>query len=114
MGLVSVGAIAMDHRNPQMSWGSSSLDGIAPVRISGQSPVASVQALWELVNNPAGRETKGSHTGVKEHLVFDGDLVGMFTGWYLLESCEMSAERPWSVTDFTPFTLTAAYLGDMA
>lgn len=113
MSLVSIGSIVMDHRNPQLSWGTD-LHGISPVTISGQSSVASVLQLLELANNPFGRQTRGGHTGVLEQIVFSGALVGSFTGDYLLESCTASAERPWSVTPFMPFTLNAAFIWDFA
>jgi hypothetical protein len=113
MALNRIGPIPIDHRNPQLRW-SAPDDGIGlrAVAISGQAAVASVQQLSELVANPDRRKTNGGKSGVLEYIDMDGALVGGHRGWYLLASGDESAERPWSVTAFQPFSLAGVELGD--
>lgn len=103
------------HRNPSLRWTSNpGAHGIRTCVISGQAPRASVLQLGELVANADRRLTIAGFSGVLEFLSFDGELVGPFRGWYLLTSIDVAAERPWSITTYTPFSLQAAYLGDVA
>lgn len=113
MGLDRIGPVVVDHRNPTLTWTSgASISGARSCRIAGQSSLASVQQLSEMVTDPDQRITIGEHAGVLKYVVMTGDVVGAFRGWYLLDSFDDVAERPWSVTPFAPFSLSAAYLGE--
>lgn len=115
MSLDYIGPIRIDHRNPRLEWTSDAdPSGIRTANISGQSLVASVQQLSELVSNPDLFQTVGAHSGVLAWVHTTGPLVGVFRGLYLLRPGSVSAERPWSVTPFMPFSLSGAYLGDGA
>lgn len=114
MSLRSIGPIAIDHRDPSLSWTSApDANGARPAQIGGVALVASVQQLAELVANHDRRTSYGTYTGVLEFVDFDDeDLVGPSRGWYLLTSLSKNVEYRWSVTSYTAFSLGAVYLPD--
>ena len=116
MGLAAIGPVAISHGNPQFGTsGAPTQHGIESVSISGSASWAAVHALRELVNNPAAQTTVGGRTGVLEWLDYDDDLLGTLTGYYLLEGFSVDADHKASLTTTdVPFTLQAAYLGDVA
>lgn len=103
MGLDYIGPVVIDHRNPVLSWSGDN------VRISGQTTVASAHLLSEMLSNPDRRQTVQDHVGVLEHIQFSG-LVGMFSGWYVLDPGEVIAERPWSITPYMPFSVSGLWI----
>lgn len=116
MGLISIGPVSISHGNPDFGTSATPTNhGAESVSISGSCSWAASSTLRELVNNPDNQTTIGGHTGVLEWLEFDDDLLGDLTGYYLLENFSRSADHKASLTTTdVPFTLTAAYLGDMA
>ena len=115
MSLDRIGPIAVDHRNPVITWSSTEVDGVRPCRVTGQAEQASVRQLSELVANPDRRITVGGFSGVLEYVALSGP-VAEFAGWYLLDAIDVTAERPWTVANFgtsllKPFSLSATYLG---
>ena len=116
MGLVSIGAAAIDHGDPVYSWRSSpDSHGIRAASIGGSASWAAAKTLGELVANPTGRQTVGGFTGVLEYIVFDDSLLSDLTGYYLLQDFTISAGQQDSLTTTdVPFTLSAAYLGPLA
>ncbi len=112
--LVSIGAVAVDYRRPNLTWtGGPTTHGIRGCRIGGLVEDAAADTLSELVNNPSAQVTVGGFTGVQEYLIFTGTLAGK-TGYYLLENFDESTEHSLMFTGFTAFSLTGAYLGDLA
>lgn len=113
--LNAIGPVPVIYRDPKLSWTSTPTGhGIRSCSITGLIELAKAQELSELVNNPAAQVTIGPATGVLEWIDMDGDVVGPFEGWYLLESFELSVEHQYSFngpTGPTPFSLTCTYLG---
>lgn len=116
MGLVSIGPVAVSHGNPSFDADAVPTDhGIDSVTIAGSCSWAAAKSLRALVRNQANRTTKGGHTGILEWLVFDDDLLDDWTGYYIVEGFRLSAQQKDSLTtEDVPFTLSAAYLGDVA
>ncbi len=103
------------HANPSFRWTSSpDTYGIRTCNITGQTARASVAQLSTLIANSDLAVTIAGYTGILEYLHMTGELVGGKRGFYILMSVEESAERPWSVTTYTPFSLSAAYIGDLS
>lgn len=117
--LVSIGSVPVDWRRPAIRPSSSPTShGIRPVSLSGAFDIEAIEILGELFANEARQETVGGFTGVKEWWVFSGDVLGLFTGWYITMSFDPSYEREWffgtrGTSSFMPFSMTAAYLGDL-
>lgn len=116
MGLVAIGPVTISHGNPQFGTsGAPTEHGIESVSISGSCSWAAAHTLRELVKNPDAQTTVGGRTGVLEWLEYDDDLLGPLTGYYLLEGFSIDAGQKDSLTTTdAPFTLAAAYLGDLA
>lgn len=116
MALVAIGPVTISHGDPEFSWDSSPTGhGIRSGSVSGSASWAAVNTLSELVANQDNRVTKAGHTGVYEWLEFDDDLLGSYTGYYLLEGFALTPGHKASLTTTdVPFTLTAAFLGDLA
>lgn len=117
MSLVAIGPVAIDHGDPKFNWTSSpTAHGIRTCTIGGSCSFDAVKQLSELVNgaDPADRRTVGGRTGILEYIEFDDDLLDDLSGYYLLEGFGFDAEQQHSLaaTD-VPFSLTAAYLGDL-
>ena len=112
--LRTIGAIAVDYRNPSLSWTSSPTNhGVRSCSISGTIEMAKGHQLAELVNNPAAQTTVGPATGVLEWVAMDGDALVSLTGYYLLESFDLDIEHQYVFADRVGFTLKATYLGDV-
>lgn len=116
MGLVSIGPVTVSHGDPQFGASATPLShGIESFSIAGSCSWAAAHTLRELVKNPDARSTVGSRTGVLEWLEFDDALLEPFTGYYLLEAFSISAAQKDSLTTAdVPFTLSCAFLGDLA
>lgn len=116
MALVSIGPVAISHGDPAFSSsGRPTGHGIRSRTIAGSCSWAAWHTLDELVANEDAQTTVGGRTGVQEWLEFDDEMLGNFTGYYLLEEWNGSADHKASLTTTdVPFTLTAAYLGDLA
>lgn len=116
MALVAIGPVAISHGDPAFSSsGSAAGHGVRSRTIGGSCSWAAWHTLDELVANEAARTTVRGHTGVVEWLEFDDALLGNWTGYYVLEQWGGSASQKDSLTTTdAPFTLTAAYLGDVA
>lgn len=116
MGLVSIGPVSLFHGNPDFSWSA------APTSRSGQAASISGLTDWdeahelrELIANPALQQTVGGSTGVLEWIEFDDDLLGPFTGYYLLTAFAMSPTQDSSVGGSpVAFSLSADFIGDGA
>ena len=116
MGLVAIGPVTISHGNPSFATGASPTGhGIESVTISGTCSWDASKTLRELVKNPYNQTTKSGHTGVLEWLEYDDDLLDDLTGWYILKGFDRDADQQSSLTTTdVPFTLQAAYLGDVA
>lgn len=116
MALVSIGAVTISHGDPEFSWDSTPTShGIRGGSISGSCSWTAVQTLSELIANPDTQTTIGGRTGVLEYLVFDDTKLGTFTGYYLLEQFTVSPDHRSSLTTTdVPFSITCAFLGDVA
>jgi hypothetical protein len=115
MGLVSVGPVAVAIHVPTFNEGAQPIThGITSFEVSGLMAWATARTLKEMVANPDGRQTVGGQTGVLEYLVFTGDEQEAITGYYLLQSFILGAATyTHRKIGRTPFSLTAAYLGDL-
>ncbi len=116
MGLVAIGPVAISHGDPAFATSASPIDhGIESLSIGGSCSWAAAHTLRELVKNQDNRTTSAGHTGILEWLEFDDALLDPLTGYYILEGFSIDADQRSSLTTTdVPFTLTAAYLGDMA
>lgn len=115
--LLSIGAVAVDYRRPNLRWTSAPTNkGIRECAISGLAPEAATQELSEMIASPAEFRTMSGYTGVLDWVVFDGASLLPFTGYYLISSFEASWERELMVatTPFTSFSMSAAYFGDLS
>lgn len=113
--LRSIGPVEVEFRNPSLRWTSTpNTHGIRTCSIGGTVEMADGHTLAELINNPAARITKGGFTGVLEYLVFDGDAVGPLQGYYLLQSFDLDIDRQYVYGGRVAFTMTAAFLGEVA
>lgn len=111
--LVSIGALAVDYRRPNLKFTSApTTHGIRGCSISGLVEDSAADTLSELVNNPI-QVTIGGFTGVQEWVIFSGTLAGK-TGYYLLENFDEETEHSMMFSGFTGFSLSGAYLGDLA
>lgn len=117
-GIRYIGPVAVDYRDPNVTWTSESINGIRSCSITGLVTWTQAQQLSELVNNPARRITVGGESGVLEYLDLDDFHIRSFKGWYLLQSFSgPEVEHRFSVqvdrmAGPVPFSLDAAYLGD--
>lgn len=115
MSLRWIGPIALaatDHGDPQFAWTSDpGASGQRDAQISGQLPWVQAQQLSELVDNPERRQTVGKASGVMEPLYFDDNLLGPFSGPYLLVSAPLQPQQVNSLSGFTPFSLKCVFLG---
>lgn len=116
MALVAIGPVAISHGDPAFSSSASPTGhGIESLSIGGSCSWAASDTLRELVKNPADLRIVAGHEGVLAWLVFDDDLLGAITGYYLLEGFSRDADHRSSLTTTdVSFSLTAAYLGDLA
>lgn len=116
MALTAIGPVTINHGDPSFSYsGGPTGHGIRTGSISGSASWAAVNTLSELVANPDAQTTIGGRTGVLEWLEFSDSLMGSKTGYYLLEDFTQDADHRASLTATdVGFTLSAAYLGDMA
>lgn len=116
--LLSIGAITVDYRRPNLKWSSTPTSrGIRSCSISGLVELSKAHQLSELVANPLLARTIAGFTGVLEWVVFDGDVLLPFTGYYLLQTFDINVERELMFGGLSGpigFSLTAAYLGDLA
>lgn len=115
MSLVSIGPVAVDIRMPSFSESADPIThGISGFQVSGLLVWDTARSLKEMVNNPDSQQTVGGLTGVLEHLVFTGDEQEAITGYYLLQSFVLGAATyTHRKIGRTPFSLSAAYLGDL-
>ncbi len=116
MALTAIGPVTVSHGDPSFVANSApTTHGIDDVTIAGSCSWTAEKQLREMVRNPDNRTTVGGRTGVLEWLAFDDTLLDDWTGYYLLETFNVTAGHTASLasTD-VPFTLTAAYLGDLA
>ena len=113
MSVTDFGPIAAIHYNPSYSQ-SAAVRGISSVQIGGHLPLAAAQSLFELVNNSDDRVTIQGHTGVLEFITSPYPVIAPFNGYYVLESFEFVPYKFSNGTIAADFTLTCAYLGDVA
>lgn len=110
----------MDWRRPSFRLTSTpTTHGIRPCSLSGLFDLPAIQTLDEMCSNPARQETVGGFTGVKEWLIFTGDVLEMYTGYYVIVSFDPDYQREFffgtvGTSAFMPFSMSAAYLGDVA
>lgn len=116
MALVAIGPAEISHGDPAFtSTANPTGHGIRSRTIGGSCSWDAWHTLDELVANRAAQTTVAGHTGVLEWLEFDDDLLEPFTGYYLLEQWNGTAAQKDSLSaDDVPFSLTAAFLGDLA
>ena len=116
MSLTAIGAITLTHFEPEFSWSSSPTSRSGrPTRISGMVEWDEAHELSELIANPARQQTMGGVTGVLETITFSDSLLGPFSGWYLLESFEMSPAQQHSLGNSpVPISIAAVFLGAAA
>ncbi len=114
--LRQIGPVDVTYRRPSLRWTSDEdAHGIRTCAISGLVAHHEGKRLSELRANPHRRIRVGDHSGTLVYCYFDGDIVGEFRGWYLISNFTHEVEYALSVqgkTGPTPFSLTAAYLGD--
>lgn len=116
--LLSIGAVTVDYRRPSLKWTSNpSNKGIRECSISGLIPLDAAHELSELCASLAEFRTMSGYQGVLQWVIFDGDHLLPFTGYYLISSYDVNFDRELMVTTgpttFTAFSLAAAYFGDM-
>ena len=111
MGLASIGPVQISHGNPTFSWDSTPIGpGLRGCRIGGSASWVAVKQLSELIANPGREISVGGRMGVLEYLTFDDDLLGTFTGWYLIDGLGLAADHKDSLALYDlPFTLSAVY-----
>lgn len=116
MSLAYLGPIAVRIQNPEFHPTSShDSAGTRSFSISGLMRWTSAQQALELVDNPGRSLTVGAHSGVLEYLHFSDVLLRSMSGWYLLQSFDLTGSHAYSVggIDYpVPFSLSATYLGD--
>ena len=113
MSVTDFGPVAAIHYNPTYQQ-TATVDGISAVQIGGSLPLAAAQTLFELVNNKDDRTTIGGRTGVLEWVTSPYPVIAPFNGYYLFQSFDFVPYKFSDGTIAADFTLTAAYLGDMA
>lgn len=115
--LVSIGSVVVDYRLPALKWTSAvGKHGIRTTDIAGAVELAKAQTLSEICSPVAGEKTIGGFTGVLQYLVFSGDVLTPFTGYYLILSFVLDIQRQFMFggsTGPTAFSLTAAFIGDL-
>lgn len=116
--LTTIGAITVDWRRPSIRFTSAPTNhGVRTCSLSGVFDLPSIHTLDELCSNPARQETVSGYTGVKEWLIFTGNVLEPYTGWYVIQSFDPDYQREFffgtvGTSAFMPFTMSAAYLGD--
>lgn len=113
MSMTDFGPVEALHYNPSYTQ-RAIVDGISDVQIGGALPLAEAQTLWELVNNKDNRTTIGGRTGVLEWIESPYPVIAPFNGWYLLQAMDFTPYKFSNGTIAADFTLSCAYLGDMA
>jgi hypothetical protein len=115
--LLSIGAVTVDYRRPNLKWTSSPGNkGVRECSISGLIPLNAAHELSELIASPAEFRTIGGFAGSLQWVVFDGDVLLPFTGYYLISSFDIDIERELmfgGTTGPTGFSLSAAFFGDL-
>ncbi len=113
MSVTDFGPIAAIHYNPTYQQ-TAAVNGISDVQIGGSLPLLKAQELFELVNNEDNRTTVAGRTGVLEFITSPYPVISPFNGYYLFESFDFVPYKFSTGTIAAHFTLTAAYLGDLA
>lgn len=114
----SIGSVPVDWRRPTIRFTSAPTNhGVRTCSIGGLFDLPAVHSLDELCSNPARQETVYGFTGVKEWCVFTGNVLSLYTGWYILQSFDPDYQREFffgtiGASAFMPFSMSAAYLGD--
>lgn len=118
MSLRCIGPVLIDrlvHGEPQFSWSADpATNGQRSAQVAGLLPWPAVQQLTEMLDNPERQQTIGAATGILEQLWFDDELLSTYSGWYLLQTCQLSATREnslQSLAGLVPFTLKCSFLG---
>lgn len=113
MSLVSIGPFSTFHGDPEFSFSSvpTSRSG-RKATISGLTDWEEAMGLSEFVGNPDEQVTIGDTTGVLDQVTFDDDLLGPFSGWWVLESFEIRPDHRASVGFPVSFSLSGSFLGD--
>lgn len=125
---MDIGPIFIDWFTPTLTVDSSPMDkGTSSWKIGGAAPHLVVEELRELVENYHGRVTIGTETGVLEYVRFGCASLESRDGWYLLQGFNESIDKlHMDAIDSTDidlghgdtavlsFSISAAYLGDMA
>ena len=112
--LLSIGAVAVDYRRPNLKFTSAPTNkGARTCTLSGLAPLAAVLELSEMFAAPASHRTIAGFEGVLAWCVFDGDVLLDKTGYYLVSNFDNDIERELMVTTFTAFSMTAVYFGDL-
>lgn len=116
MALTAIGAITLTHFDPEFSWSSAPTSRAGrPTRISGMLDWSQAIQLSELFANADRQETRGGVTGVKETFTFNDVLLGPFSGWYFVESYEMSPSQKHSLSNSpVPVSISATFIGTAA
>jgi hypothetical protein len=115
VSLTEFGPVETYWYNPQDGYQqTATVDGVSSVTISGAMPLAAAQTLFELVNSRDNRSTTQGRTGVLETFTCPYPVVAPFNGEYVFESFVFSPYKFSDGTIAANFTLTAAYLGDVA
>jgi hypothetical protein len=112
MGLAYVGPIAIDaHYTPSFNW-TSSADGrgFREASVDGLAKWTEVRAASELVADYERRVTFGDRVGVLDVLWFSDELLRGFNGWYLFTGFSVTPQQSDSLTDLTPFSISATHV----
>lgn len=113
MSLTDFGPVETYHYNPSFSE-TVSADGISTVQISGAMPIEDAKTLKELCNNKDDRATVGGRTGTPMWIDSPYAALNGNRGDYIVESFTYEPYRFDSGAIAANFSMTAAYLGDMA
>lgn len=118
MSLRTIGPVPIggaDHGDPTFSWsGAPTASGQRAANIAGLLLWPQAQYLSELLANTERVQTIGAATGVLETLTFDDELLGLFSGWYILEEFSVSPAQTQSLQStggFVSFSLKCSFLG---
>lgn len=124
---MNIGPIVVDWFVPTLSVDATPAGkGLDSVTIEGTAAYPVVHSMRELIKNYQARQTIGGVTGILEYVEMECASLASWDGWYLLLGISMSTDRlrieaaesddptlGQGTTATVPFSITAAYLGDM-
>lgn len=113
MSTTDFGPVATTHYNPAFRE-TAVHNGVSTVQISGALPIAAAKTLKELCNNPAATRSVQGRTGTLMWIESPYAALSDNVGYYLVESFDYEPYRFDSGAIGADFSMTAAYLGDMA